>query len=62
VNGGDHGFGAILDLTDHVSQIRGLERLSKFADIGAADEGASGAGDDHRSNLGVFGHILKGLA
>ena len=45
---GDHRLFRGLDDRQDVRQRRGQRRLAKFADVGASDEGAPLAGDDHR--------------
>ena len=53
VNGGHHGLGARFDLLEHAVQIGRLGRLAELADIGARDEGAPAADDDHGADAGI---------
>ena len=50
VDRGDHRLAAGLDAVAHLGQRRRLRRLAEFADVGAGDEVAAGADDQHRGH------------
>ncbi len=53
VNGRDDGLGAAFDGIEHAVESRRLGRLAELADVGARDEGAAAAYDDHGADAGI---------
>ena len=54
VKGSDDRFRRCLDSGDDLAQARRLRRLAELGDVGASEESASSAGDDHRLDRGVI--------
>src|SRR5262249_56866272 len=53
VDGRHYGLGAALDRREHAVEVGRLRRLAELADVGARDESAATADDDHGTHRGI---------